>query len=205
MALHTNSTKLDGAELFSACLKQATLVIKQLRPSHLSNATPDSELDVRDLTTHMLGLLQSIPFILSESPVSTPDEDVLDDALEPAMADIGEIWEAAADADEAIIDEIDLEDTIMYNDETTSVENILTSVAGELLIHAWDLGEAIGMPVRFNLQVAETVIETTIIPNSVMLDSHAMFTESISPPSNADLQSRLLALFGRSYGWRTSN
>ncbi|MDL2342011.1 MAG: hypothetical protein QFB87_02965 [Patescibacteria group bacterium] len=86
-----------------------------------------------------------------------------------------------------------------------TIEDFLIELAGDLLIHAWDLGEAIGMPVRFAPEVAAAVMETTVAPNKFMLSNHPLFTEPIDPPANADLQARLLALFGRSYAWRTAS
>ena len=60
---HTSA--MDGSELFSECLVQATRVVKQVLPGHFANPTPEAELDVRDLTNHMVGLLESVPGLLA--------------------------------------------------------------------------------------------------------------------------------------------
>lgn len=201
MAGNSDNLNIDGVDLFGECLDQATLVVKQVLPAHATNATPDSELDVRDLTSHMLTMLESVPAVLRG--IATEIEYEADE-LAGGTTDLSMQWQTAADQAEAAVAEIDLDDTVMYNGEQTAVENFLTDVAGDLLIHAWDLGEAIGMPVRFPTIVAEAVMETTVVPNKLMLGSHSLITESIDPPANADLQARLLALFGRSYAWRTT-
>ena len=150
-------------------------------------------------------MLASVPAILKGTAAATSDEMYDEDVMESGTDDLSVQWQTAADKAEAAVAEIDLEDTVMHNGELTAVENFLTDVAGEMLIHAWDVGEAIGMPVRFQQAVAEAILETTVVPSKLMISSHGLFTEPIDPPANADLQTRLLALFGRSYAWRTAS
>ena len=205
MAQNTNSLNIDGIELFNDCLAQATRIVKQVLPSHFTNATPDAEWDVRDLTGHMLAMLESVPSVLAGTKTEITD-DLFDEAeIDSEIIDLSMLWQAAADRAEAAMAEVDIEDTVRRNGDQTAVEDFLIEVAGDLLIHAWDLGEAIGMPVRFQPNVAEAVMETTVVPNKLMLSSHTLFTEPIDPPANADLQARLLALFGRSHAWRTAS
>ena len=203
MAGNINSLNIDGIELFSDCLAQATLIVKQVLPSHYTNATPDTEWDVRDLTGHMLALIEAVPAALYGSN-ELVDEPYDEQDMDNAGLDLSVQWQAAVDRVEAAVSEVDAEETVLYHGEQTAVENLLIEVAGDLLIHAWDLGEAIGMPVRFKPTVAEAVMETTIVPNKLMLSSHTLFAEPIDPPANADLQARLLALFGHSHAWRTA-
>ena len=205
MANNIQNLNIDGVELFNDCLAQATLIIKQVLPSHFTNATPDAEWDVRDLTGHMQAILDAVPDMLRGTKTELTDDMYEEVNLEDDASDLSVQWQLAADRAEATLAEIDVEDTILYNGKQTAVENVLTEVAGDMLIHAWDLGEAIGMPVRFQPRVAEAVMETTVVPNKLMLSSHTLFAEPIDPPANADLQARLLALFGRSYAWRTAS
>ena len=199
-----NNIAMDGAELFSACLEQATMIVKQVLPIHFTNSTPDTEWDVNELITHMLSVLKSVPAALAEPGVEPANDILADDTIDQDALDFTVHWQLAVDKAEAIIAEIDLEDIFVHNSRQTTVEDFLIEIAGDLLIHAWDLGEAIGMSVRFAPAIAEAVMETTIIPNKTMRSSHTLFTESINPPANADIQARLLALFGRSYAWRTA-
>lgn len=202
MITNINNTNLDAAELFTECLAQATVVVKQVMPSHYSNVTPDNDADVRDVVDHMLNILSIVSSSTFESDIDLEAED--GEGLDQSTFDLSVQWQLAADAAEAAINEMDIEDTIVYNGEPIVVENLLVQLAGELLIHAWDLGEAIGMPVRFNPEVAEAVMETTVVPNTIALPNHNLFAEPIDPPANADLQARLLALFGRSHAWRSA-
>lgn len=204
MVSNINNTNMDAAELFTECLAQATTVVKQVMPSHYANATPDSDSDVRDVTNHMLNVLAVISSNSFESELDLDNEAEIE-AIDKSAFDLSVQWQLAADAAEAALNEMDLDDTISYNGEPIVIENLLVQLAGELLIHSWDLGEAIGMPVRFNQEVAEAVMETTVVPNSIAIPNHNLFAEPIDPPANADLQARLLALFGRSHAWRATS
>lgn len=204
MTTNTQNISLDGAELFVACLAQATRVVKQVLPSHLTNATPDAEWDVRDLMAHMMQLVASVPTVLVGGSMTSTADYSNDDAIDDPIDDVTTLWQAAADKAESAIDEVDIEDTIQHNNKAMPIENFLIELAGDLLIHAWDLGEAIGMPVHFDQTIASVVMETTVLPNPVVLENHGLFTEPIEPPANADMQTRLLALFGRSHAWRSA-
>ena len=204
MITNTQTINLDGGELFTACLAQATRVVKQVLPNHLTNVTPDAEWDVRDLLAHMMQLISSVPVILQGGTPPAAEESLSGDTIDDSIDDVTVLWQAAADKAEAAIEIVDIDDTIQYHDQITPIENFLIEIAGDLLIHAWDLGEAIGMPVHFDPIIASAVMETTVIPNQFVLEDHGLFTEPIEPPANADMQTRLLALFGRSHAWRSA-
>ena len=48
MTGNIESMNIDVVNLFGDCLAQATMVVKQVLPAHATNATPDTEWDVRD-------------------------------------------------------------------------------------------------------------------------------------------------------------
>jgi uncharacterized protein (TIGR03086 family) len=194
---------MDGAELFSKCLGQATYVVKQVLPSHYANDTPDAEFDVEDLVHHMMVILNNVSKVLSGEE-GLRGSRVADGSIDQDALDISARWQAAADTVEAALAEVDLEDVVTFEDREDSIENYLLQVSGDILIHAWDLGEAIGMPVRFDPRVAETVMETTVVPNASALPAHTLFDQPINVPANADLQTRLLAIFGRTRSWRAA-
>ncbi|MDL2342010.1 MAG: maleylpyruvate isomerase N-terminal domain-containing protein [Patescibacteria group bacterium] len=112
MAGNTNTGNIDGAELFSDCLAQATLIVKQVLPSHFTNATPDAEWDVRDLTSHMMSVLEAVPAALTESAQQTDDDLLDEDILEPVTTDLSLQWQQAADRAEMLIADLDTEDTL---------------------------------------------------------------------------------------------
>lgn len=199
------NTNLDAVDLFTECLAQATAVVKQVMPSHYANATPDAESDVREVIDHMLGVLTFLQKATTTGDTGRKVDEIEVDLLDSAIVDLSAQWQDMVDQIDRSMIELDLEETVEFKGEKILLENLIVQLASDLLIHAWDLGEAIGMPVRFNRDVAEAVMETAIVPNIVALPQHPLFVEPISPPSNADIQTRLLALFGRSYAWRSAS
>ena len=194
---------MDGAELFTKCIAQATLVVKQVLPSHYANATPDAEYDVEDLVSHMMDAVSSIPFIIGGDEAEREPR-VADGNIDLDAVDTSARWQAAVDIADTVIMDADPEDTIMYNGAEMTVDEYLLQISGDLLIHAWDLGEAIGMHVRFEPTVAETVIETTVLHAQGSGNPRQGMYASLKVADNADLQTRLLALFDRSLTLRTS-
>ncbi|MDB5184645.1 MAG: hypothetical protein JWN38_453 [Candidatus Saccharibacteria bacterium] len=192
---------MDATEIFSRCLAQATFVVKQVLPSHYANPTPDADLDVEDLTSHMLAVIDNAPAMLSEE--AEIGSAISDGNIDHDAIDLSARWQMAADRAELAVSDADPDETIAYNKSEVTVEDYLLEAAGDLLIHAWDLGEAIGMPVRFDPNVAEAIIET-VGPSEASAVSRDLFDRQIEVPANADLQTRLLAIFGRTRSWRGS-
>ena len=98
---------MDGADLFRTCLVRATTVVKQVRPEHFANATPDTDWNVRDLLAHMMRELTALPEtldgVLPGDVTAISDEDLLgvDDI------DLSTNWQAAVDRAERALDDID--------------------------------------------------------------------------------------------------
>ena len=205
MGNNSDNATFDGAELFAECLAQATLVVKQVLPSHYINPTPDAEWDVRDLLSHMVNLLESVPNVLIGRESALVDELEDDDSVEVAVVDLAVQWQQATDQAEAALLDSDLEDSVNVQGEQLLVETFLIEIAGDLLIHTWDLGEAIGMPVKFPTATVSAVLDTVPSAMSESITSHVLASQSHMPPKNSDPQSRLLALFGRTPTWRLAS
>ena len=193
---------MDGVDLFNHCLAQATAVIKQVRPEHFSNPTPDNDWDVQDTVQHMLTELEMVPKVVTGEVIPQSIE-TLDESTEDLDIDVIVQWQAAADKAEAAIEDVDPDETVTVDGNEISIDEYLQLAASSLLVYAWDLGTAIGMTVRFNHEVAEAVYESAL-PQRTDLESkpHSPFAEAVSVPETADLQTKLLALFGRRSDWK---
>jgi len=192
---------MDGMELFEACLGQATGVVKQVRSTHFANATPDAEWNVRDLIGHMLHKLQEMPSILEGEPQTESDltydaELVGDDSVE-----LSANWQSAVDAAEMALEDADAEDIARLTYGSVIVDEYLAQLASDLLIHSWDLGKAIGVPVKFDNTLAEIIYRTTAEHKQEFKDS-GLFSKELEVVGNVDIQTRLLALFGRRADWQ---
>jgi len=196
---------MDGAELFSKCLAQATVVVKQVRPEHYANATPCDDWHVADLLDHLLAELHMVPQLLAGDTVDPGfDEDDGDEnVMDKNDIDLSVNWQAAADIAEAASNQADPDELAHPASGTVSNDSYLHQIATDLLVHSWDLAVAIGMPIVFAPDCALAAYDHARSPDTA-LPADDVTTVPLSIAENAPIQSKLLALQGRSPDWRTA-
>ena len=192
---------MDGADLFNACLAQATLVIKQIRPEQMANATPDSEWSVRDLVTHMLYELSWVPDLIAGATIEEVGTKYDGDLVGEDDIDLSIRWQMAADKAEMAVNEADLDEVAHVSYGNVTIDEYLTQAAGDQLIHAWDVGRAIGVPISFNPMIAQEIYDLTL-PQRDKLQASGLFAAAIDVPKDSSIQVKLLGLFGRAADWR---
>jgi hypothetical protein len=75
-------------------------------------------------------------------------------------------------------------------------------MGGELLIHTWDLGQAIGISMRFDEAIAQSIYDEVKDKTDAMQKS-GFYGPPKDVPTDANIEIRLLAVFGRSPNiWR---
>ncbi|HVW23342.1 MAG TPA: TIGR03086 family metal-binding protein [Candidatus Saccharimonadales bacterium] len=194
---------MDGSELFAKCLEQATAIVKQVRTDQLVNATPDTDWNVRDLAHHMLYELSWVPAMVEGLTIDEVGDKYEDELFDEDGGDLIANWErAASKADQAVL-MADLEEVAHVSYGDISIENYLYQIGGDLLIHAWDLAKGIGFPIQFDPAVAQEIYEHTL-PQQANMKASGLFASPIDVPNTADLQTRLLGLFGRRADWQAS-
>jgi uncharacterized protein (TIGR03086 family) len=193
---------MDGIKLFQDCLGQSTAVVKQVRFDHFANSTPNSDWNVRDLLGHMLYELSWVPDLLAGLSIEETGTKYEDDLVGDDDVALSSNWQLAVDQAERAIEEIDLEETAHLSTGEIPVEDYLVRAATDQLIHSWDLGKAIGVPVHFNPELAKIIYENTK-PQRQMLEESGLFAAEVTVDDTADIQTRLLALFGRRADWQT--
>lgn len=193
----------DGAELFEACLGQATAVVKQVRADHFMNVTPYGDWSVRDLLGHMLAGLCAVPEIIAGEPVVDDTQKYDDELLGEDDIDLSANWQVAADRAEMALGELDPDEVAHLSSGEVTLDEYLMQAAGDLLIHTWDLGKSIGVPVHFDSRLAEILYEHTAEHKRELQDS-SLFAPEVEVIGNVDIQTRLLALFGRRADWQAA-
>jgi len=196
---------MDADECFTECLAQATRVVKQVRADQFALPTPDTEWTVRDLAGHMLYELSWVPDVLEGKTVQEVG-DIYDGDL-IGSSDIGLTvqWENAATKAEEAVAHADLEATAHLSYGDVTVSEYLLEAGSDQLIHTWDLGQAIGVPVIFDEDIAQTVYDRVKNKSEAMRLS-GLFGPPRDVPADADIQTKLLALYGRSADtWRKAS
>lgn len=197
---------MDGAELFGKSLAQATIVVKQVRPEHYANATPCDDWHVVDLLDHMLEELHTVPKLLAGETVMPKDDDedgVAENVMSAADIELSNIWQAAADISEAASNEADPDELAHPAYGAVTNETYLYQIATDLLVHAWDLAVAIGMPIVFAPDSAVAAYDHAFSADRAMQpdDPDAV---PINIDENAPPQIKLLALYGRPSNWHAA-
>jgi uncharacterized protein (TIGR03086 family) len=193
---------IDANELFDECLTEATMVVKQVRREEFGFPTPDTEWSVRDLLGHMLYELSWVPDIVSGKTIQEVGDKYEGDLLEANENDVATTWELAATKVERVVEAADLDATAHLSFGDVSVGDYLRQVGAELLIHAWDLGQAIGITARFDDAIAHALYDDAKERADDMQGS-GLFAPPLHVPGDASIETKLLALYGRSAAtWR---
>jgi uncharacterized protein (TIGR03086 family) len=69
-------------------------------------------------------------------------------------------------------------------------------LTSDLLLHAWDLARALGVDETLDPELVDAVL-TAAEPHTDELAASGLFAPPVPVPADADPQTRLIALFGR--------
>lgn len=191
-----------ASDFYVRCLEQASFVMQRVQPEQFGSQTPDTDWNVHTLANHMLYELAWVPEILAGSTIAEVgakyDGDLVGDGT---TVPLGERWEQSADLARASVQATNLEAPAHLSYTDTSVEEYLLEAGSDQLIHAWDLGTAIGVEVKFDPEMAQVVYDR-ILPDAGNMAATGLFKPVLQVPAEADLQTKLLALYGRDARWR---
>ena len=200
------TTSTDPRPILDGALATAASVIAGVRPDQLTNPTPCSEMDVRTMLGHLVGVLDRVAALGNgEDPFSVIETHAPDDGWSDA-------WAAAATrAVGAWRDDAALERPMALPWIQGPGAEVLTSYFSELTVHTWDLAVATGQQPRWDDTVVTAALEARpILPATNRRElfeqiSVAMglaevaipFAEAVSVPNDAAPIDRLVAWNGR--------
>lgn len=190
---------MEADEFYTEAIAQSSKVLKQVKLEQFDLPTPDSEWTVRDLCAHMLHDLLWVPDVL-DGKTMDEDGEPHSGSLFEAETDLMITWERAVAATEEAFESYYQPDlTVHLSSGDRNVADYLLEAATDQLIHAWDLGQAIGFEENFKPEVAQRLYEYF---QDRDLASTGQFAPPVSVPDDADLQTKVLALTGRKRHWQ---
>jgi uncharacterized protein (TIGR03086 family) len=80
------------------------------------------------------------------------------------------------------------------------VNRLLPTLTTDVLIHTWDLARAVGADVELDPELCRLAYERAV-PFDDVLRSSGMFGAKVEVADDADLQTKLVAFFGRDPDW----
>ena len=81
------------------------------------------------------------------------------------------------------------------------IHRLLPTLTTDVLIHTWDLARAVGADDALDPELCRLAYERAL-PFDEVIRSSGMFGAKVTVPEDADLQTKLVAFFGRDPDWR---
>lgn len=168
--------------------------VHQIGDDQWESPTPCSEWNVRQLVNHIVYEDRwAVPLLAGktiEDVGDSLDGDLLGD--DPKGA-----WDSAAVAAVAAVEaDDDLDRKVHVSWGQIPASDYLGQLFADHVIHRWDLARAIGVDDTIDPEHAELVYKGSK-PQEDQLKSTGAFGDKIETPDDADLQTKLLAVFGR--------
>lgn len=184
----------EFADYFERSVQEFDVRVRQIKDDQWDSPTPCSDWSVRDLVNHLVyedfwvtPLLEGQTIeqvgdkfegdLLGDSPVEKWDE-----ASARAMASA-----RAPGVMEKIVH-------LSFGDVPGQV--YISQILNDHVIHAWDLARGIEADDKLDAELVE-LLYGIMKPQEELLKGSGLFGEKIEPPPDADMQTKLLALMGR--------
>jgi uncharacterized protein (TIGR03086 family) len=182
------------AERFTRVAASFSDVVGSLRPEQWDVPAPCDGWLARDVVNH---LVTWIPSVIGLGGVSF-------DSIPTVAADPAAAWLALARILTDALNDPSVAAHAFHAGPPgmMSVEAAIDMlVTGDVLVHTWDLATAVGIPVTLDPVIAIGMYEG-MQPIDDLLRSSGHYGPRVDVPSDADLQTKLIAFTGRDPFWR---
>jgi uncharacterized protein (TIGR03086 family) len=162
-------------------------------PGDWDRPTPCRDWSVRDLVQHLVSEELWAPPLLEGQTIAEVGDRFEGDLL---GADPQGAWKAAAAPALAAATEDVLDRTVHLSFGDVPGREYIGQLTADHVIHAWDLARGIGGDDRLDAELVEFV-HAFLAPQVEAWRGAGVFGSPVEVPADADLQSKLLALTGR--------
>jgi uncharacterized protein (TIGR03086 family) len=185
---------MNAADLHRQACELFDRAVGQIRPDQWAAPTPCAGWDVRTLVNHVAAEELWTPPLMAGRTIAEVgdrfDGDVLGE--DPVAAHD----EAAGAAIEAVAADGALERTVHLSFGDVPAEEYAMQLFTDHLVHAWDLARAIGADEQLEHELVRRIHAETE-KEVETLAATGRFDPPVHVPAHADLQARMLGLFGR--------
>jgi uncharacterized protein (TIGR03086 family) len=176
-------------------LKNAQEVVDQVQSADLGKRTPCTDWNVRTLINHMVEVLDAVEAPARGEALNFSTQDVQDvigqdpaGAFSKKASEFVAAWSAPGAPDRLV--------TTMFGEQPAQF--YLGLAAADMLMHGWDLANAIGVPYTMDEAVATEVLtnmQQMLKPE--MRGQGKAFAAEVAVDPSASVQERLVAFSGR--------
>jgi uncharacterized protein (TIGR03086 family) len=190
---------VDPKELYLYALNEAAKIVEQVEPEQMELPTPNIEWSVHDLLQHVTYELAWTADIVAGRTVAEVGDKYEGEVLNGDLIDVWRYYETITSEAVETCNENGIAH-LSYGD--TPVREYLLEAANDQLVHAWDLGQAIGVKVEFQESIAKYLYEHVLSRKEELLGSD-LLGAPVDVPESANAQMKLLGLLGRSEEWNS--
>jgi uncharacterized protein (TIGR03086 family) len=156
--------------------------------------TPCRDWDVRALVSHLVNEVLWVPYLVGGGSVADAGDRFSGDPLgDDAKAAWRDGSRAAVDAFRA---DGGLDGTVSLSSGETSARDYIWEMTVDATVHTWDLARGIGGDDQLDPELVRRIHHETE-KDTESLAASGLFDPPIAVAGHADLQTRMLALFGR--------
>ncbi|MET0779854.1 MAG: TIGR03086 family metal-binding protein [Candidatus Saccharimonadales bacterium] len=179
--------------LFETALDAAEDVMRQISPNMVALPTPCAEWNLQQLLNHLYNELAWVPELLAGKTIKQ-----VGDALDGDLVgdDPQHTWRAYADAARAATQNVPPEKVVHLSYGNVPAADYLNEMAGEVVVHVWDVAQAIGHKFTISEELAEEVYEQTKNKAAEWRKLGLLGEPKLISPV-ANTEAKLLSLFGR--------
>ncbi|MGH8895068.1 MAG: TIGR03086 family metal-binding protein [Actinomycetes bacterium] len=168
--------------------------VAQVGDDQWSAPTPCEEWDVRALVAHLVDECRWAPYLLSGGTAADAGDRFAGD---PLGEDAKAAWRTASDAARAaFVAPGALDHTVSLSYGETSARDYIWEMTVDAAVHAWDLARGIGADDRLDPELVRR-IHTEADKYAESRAATGLFAPPVPVAAHADLQTRMLGLFGR--------
>ncbi len=169
--------------------------VAQVADDQWSAATPCRDWDVRALVAHLVDEARWVPYLLDGGTPADAGDRFGSDPL--GDDPVGAWREASAAAAAAVHADGALDRTVSLTAGEVVGRDYLWDLICDLAVHAWDLARAIGADERLDPELVRRIHTQTEKDPDPPGTSPGLFDPPVPVPGHSDLQTRMLALYGR--------
>ncbi len=184
---------MDAQELFDEGLQEASTCVKRVDADQMQNETPCSEWDLKALLNHMVYELSWLPDLLAGKTVKEVGDKYEGDLVgnDPQAA-----WKSAADKASEAVKNAKPDDKVHLSYGDVTADHYIREVGGDILIHGWDVGQAINCSMTFSDKVVRAV-QDFVKPREEEYRASGLFGDKVQTSDSDSPHVKLLAFFGR--------
>ncbi len=188
-------------ELFHKSISMVGDVVSKVKTDDMTKPTPCEEWDVRALLNHIINEVAWVEPLLQGKTIEEVGT-TLDGDL--AAEDPGAAWHTYAEPAESAVNTIPGDTTVHLSYADKPARDYENEVGGDVIMHGWDLAQAIGVPYAIDETTAQAILDgiKEMIP---MARQYGMVKEAIPVAEGATTEEKLLSEFGRSKNWNNEN